>query len=61
VLEQRGRHIDEHRFAVALVRLNLRPDFLWRMVVLPKFDRGFSAHHALLQTGRRPILQLHAE
>src|SRR4249919_2289942 len=42
-----------------LVRLNLRPDFWWRMVVFLKYPG--SAHHALLKTGRWPVFQLHAE
>src|SRR5690606_34717483 len=40
----------------ALVRLNLRPDFWWRMAVFPL------THHAVRgNPRRRPIFELHAE
>src|SRR5690606_16842566 len=41
----------------ALVRLNLRPDFWWRMSVV-----SCLAHHAVRGNAcRRPIFELHAE
>src|SRR5690606_7668546 len=40
----------------ALVRLNLRPDFWWRIVVFPL------THHAVgSDSRRRPVFELHAE
>src|SRR5688500_20359081 len=40
----------------ALVRLNLRPDLWWRIVVVPL------AHHAVRGDDRgRPVFKLHAE
>src|SRR5690606_12098666 len=40
----------------ALVRLNLRPDFWWRIAILPL------AHHAVRgDARRRPVFELHAE
>src|SRR5690554_4384371 len=51
----------------ALVRLNLRPDFWWRMVLVPEclFSTAASrcsAHHAVRGDSRgRPVFELHAE
>src|SRR6185312_3044706 len=46
----------------ALVRLSLRPDFWWRMVLIPIDSVAYSAQlHAVGNARRRPVLELHAE